>query len=99
MLKNRIKRWLENYPNVYAGRLSKKNLFRSLTSNSRILPDFIIIGESKCSSIDGSSVQNNKISSSLTSLATINTNISGIGFKSNNSDSNTKFYAKIFRLL
>ena len=48
MLKNRIKRWLENYPNVYAGRLSKKNLFRSLTSNSRILPDFIIIGESKC---------------------------------------------------
>jgi len=48
MLKNRIKRWLENYPNVYVGRLSKKNLFRSLTSNSRILPDFIIIGESKC---------------------------------------------------
>ena len=44
MLKNRIKRWLENYPNVYVGRLSKKNLFRSLTSNSRILPDFIIIG-------------------------------------------------------
>ena len=48
MLKNRIKRWLENYPNVYVGRLSKKNLFRSFTSNSRILPDFIIIGESKC---------------------------------------------------
>ena len=48
MLKNRIKRWLENYPNVYVGRLSKKNLFRSLTSNSRILPDFIIIGESNC---------------------------------------------------
>ena len=61
--------------------------------------DTSIIGESKCSSLDGSSVQNNKISSSLTSLATINTNISGIGFKSNNSDSNTKFYAKIFRLL
>jgi len=61
--------------------------------------DTSIIGESKCSSLDGSSVQNNKISSSLTSLASINTNISGIGFMSNNSDSNTKFYAKIFRLL
>jgi len=61
--------------------------------------DTSIIGESKCSSLDGSSVQNNKISSSLTSLASIDTNISGIGFKSNNSDSNTKFYAKIFRLL
>jgi len=61
--------------------------------------DTSIIGESKCSSLDGSSVQNNKISSSLTSLASINTNISGIGFKSNNSDPNTKFYVKIFRLL
>jgi len=61
--------------------------------------DTSIIGESKCSSLDGSSVQNNKISSSLTSLATINSNISGIGFMSNNTDSNTKFYAKIFRLL
>lgn len=61
--------------------------------------DTSIIGESKCSSLDGSSVQNNKISSSLTSLASIDTNINGIGFKSNNSDSNTKFYARIFRLL
>ena len=61
--------------------------------------DTSIIGESRCSSLDGSSVQNNKISSSLTSLASIDTNISGIGFKSNNSDSNTKFYARIFRLL
>ena len=48
MLKNCIKNLLGKYPDVYAGRLSKRNLFRSLTSNSRILPDFIIIGESKC---------------------------------------------------
>lgn len=48
MIKNRIKYWLENYPKVYAGRLTKRNLFRSFTSNYRILPDFIIIGESKC---------------------------------------------------
>lgn len=61
--------------------------------------DTSIIGESRCSSLDGSSVQNNKISSSLTSLASIDTNITGIGFKSNNSNSNTKFYARIFRLL
>ena len=48
MLKNCIKNLLRKYPNTYAGRLSKRSLFRSLTSNSRILPDFIIIGESKC---------------------------------------------------
>ena len=48
MLKTLIKNWLENHPNLYVGRLSKRSLFRSLTSNSRILPDFVIIGESKC---------------------------------------------------
>ena len=48
MLKNCIKNLLRKYPNAYAGRLNKRSLFRSLTSNSRILPDFVIIGESKC---------------------------------------------------
>ena len=48
MIKNRIKSWLEKYPNVYPGRLTKRDLIRSFTSKYRILPDFIIIGESKC---------------------------------------------------
>ena len=48
MIKNRIKSKLEKHPNVYSGRLTKRNLIRSFTSNSRVLPDFIIIGESKC---------------------------------------------------
>lgn len=61
--------------------------------------DTSIIGESKCSSIDGTSTQNNKISSSLTSLATINSNINNIGFMSNNSDNNTNFTARLYRLL
>ena len=61
--------------------------------------DTSIIGESKCSSIDGTSTQNNKISSSLTSLATINSNINNIGFMSNNSSSDTNFYARLYRLL
>ena len=61
--------------------------------------DTSIIGESKCYSIDGITSQNNKISSSLTSLATIDTNLTGIGFISKNSDANTKFNARIFRML
>ena len=48
MIKNRIKSKLEKHPNVYSGRLTKRNLIRSFTSNSRVLPDFSIIGESKC---------------------------------------------------
>ena len=61
--------------------------------------DTSIIGECKCSSLNGSISQNSKISSSLTSNATISSNISAIGFISNNSDNNTRFYASIFRLL
>jgi len=61
--------------------------------------DTSIIGESKCYSIDGITSQNNKISSSLTSFATINTNLSGIGFISKNSNENTKFHARIYRML
>tara|TARA_B100001540_G_C15680004_1_gene584353 strand:- start:145 stop:1023 length:879 start_codon:yes stop_codon:yes gene_type:complete len=48
MIKKFIKTNLEKHPNLYAGRLIKKNLFRSFTANSRILPSFIIIGEAKC---------------------------------------------------
>ena len=29
MIKNRIKSWLEKYPNVYPGRLTKRDLIRS----------------------------------------------------------------------
>jgi len=61
--------------------------------------DTTIIGESKCYSTDGTTSQNNKISSSLTSLATIDTNLVGIGFISKNSDANTRFNARIFRML
>lgn len=48
MIKELIKSELEKHPNFYAGRLIKKNLFRSFTANSRIFPNFIIIGEAKC---------------------------------------------------
>jgi cytoskeletal protein CcmA (bactofilin family) len=61
--------------------------------------DTSIIGECKCYSIDGATSQTTKISSSLTSNATINSNISGIGFISNNSDTNTRFFSSMFRLL
>ena len=60
--------------------------------------DTSIIGESNCYSVDGVDSQNNKISSSLTSLATIDTNLTGIGFISKNSNANTRFNARIFRM-
>ena len=47
-MRNYIKKELENHPDFYSGRLSKRNIFRSLTSNQRTLPDFMIIGEAKC---------------------------------------------------
>ena len=48
MIKEKIKSKLEKNPQIYAGRLSKRNLLRSFTADSRVLPDFIIIGEAKC---------------------------------------------------
>ena len=68
MIKKFIKTNLEKYPSLYAGRLNKKNLFRSFTANSRILPSFIIIGEAKCgtTSLYNYMIQHPNIKSALT---------------------------------
>ncbi len=68
MIKKFIKTNLEKHPNLYAGRLNKKNLFRSFTANSRILPSFIIIGEAKCgtTSLYNYMIQHPNIKSALT---------------------------------
>tara|TARA_B110001454_G_C12719648_1_gene434180 strand:+ start:1798 stop:2676 length:879 start_codon:yes stop_codon:yes gene_type:complete len=68
MIKELIKSKLESHPNFYAGRLNKKNLFRSFTASPRILPDFIIIGEAKCgtTSLYNYMIQHPNIKSALT---------------------------------
>lgn len=67
-MRNYIKKELENHPDFYSGRLSKRNIFRSLTSNQRILPNFIIIGEAKCgtTSLYNYLIQHPNIESALT---------------------------------
>ena len=68
MIKEKIKSKLEKNPQIYAGRLSKRNLLRSFTADSRVLPDFIIIGEAKCgtTSLYNYMIQHPKIKSALT---------------------------------
>ena len=43
-LKNKLKFWFLSHPKINPYKFSLKNSFQILTSNFRILPDFIIIG-------------------------------------------------------